>query len=78
MSQVPHQEPCSTAQSEARLYVPDHEGWSAAIKRDWNKEYCFAQNPGEDSLPPPPERRNLPAAGGRKILPQLRVAARSS
>jgi hypothetical protein len=48
MSQVPRHVPCSTAQSEARLYVPDHEGWLAAIKRDWNKEYCFAQNPGED------------------------------
>jgi hypothetical protein len=46
MPQVPH--PCSTAQSEARLYVPEHDGWTAVIKHDWNKEYCFAQNPGED------------------------------
>ena len=37
MSQVPQHDPCSTAQSEARLYVPDQEGWSAAIKRDWKK-----------------------------------------
>ena len=33
---------------ELRLYVPDHEGWEAAIKRDWTKEYCFSQNPGEN------------------------------
>jgi hypothetical protein len=31
-----------------RLYVPDSAGWKAAIKSDWNKEYCFAQKPGED------------------------------
>jgi hypothetical protein len=38
----------SAGQAEARLYVVEHEGWTAAIKRDWNKEYCFAQNPGEN------------------------------
>jgi hypothetical protein len=56
MPQVPpHQFPprqasdqCSTAQSEARLYVPEHDGWTAVIKHDWNKEYCFSQNPGDD------------------------------
>jgi hypothetical protein len=33
---------------EERLYVPDYAGWKAAIKSDWNKEYCFVQKPGED------------------------------
>lgn len=34
--------------SEARFYLPAHEGWTAAIKQDWSKEYCFMQMPGED------------------------------
>jgi hypothetical protein len=34
--------------AKERLYVPDFTGWKAAIKEDWNKEYCFAQMPGED------------------------------
>jgi hypothetical protein len=33
---------------EERLYVPDYAGWKAAIKHDWNKEYCFVQKPGEN------------------------------
>ncbi len=33
---------------EERLYVPDHAGWRAAIKQDWNKEYCYIQRPGEE------------------------------
>jgi hypothetical protein len=33
---------------EGRLYVPDYAGWKAAVKQDWNKEYCFLQRPGED------------------------------
>jgi hypothetical protein len=46
MPQVPPQR--SDVQAEARLYVVEHEGWTSAIKHDWNKEYCFAQNPGEN------------------------------
>lgn len=49
--EIPSQSPMSnapTSKREARLYVPDHEGWEAAIKRDWTKEYCFSQNPGEN------------------------------
>jgi hypothetical protein len=45
-SESPSQPP--TAKAEARLYVPDHDGWEASIKRDWTKEYCFSQNPGEN------------------------------
>lgn len=51
MSDVPSSESPSQSpppKSEARLYVPDHEGWEAAIKRDWTKEYCFSQNPGDN------------------------------
>lgn len=33
---------------EGRLYVPESAGWKAAIKQDWNKEYCYIQRPGED------------------------------
>jgi hypothetical protein len=33
---------------EGRLYVPEHEPWKAAIKHDWNKEYCYSQRPGEN------------------------------
>ena len=32
---------------DRRLYVP-LEGWQAHVKRGWEKEYCYAQNPGED------------------------------
>jgi hypothetical protein len=46
LPEIPSQLP--TPKREARLYVPDHEGWAAAIKRDWTKEYCFSQNPGEN------------------------------
>ena len=34
--------------SEARLYVSDPAGWEVHIKRGWDKEYCFFQNPDED------------------------------
>jgi len=33
---------------DGRLYVPHGEGWSARIKSDWQKEYCYSQNPDED------------------------------
>ncbi len=38
----------SSRKTEVRLYVPEQDRWTAAIKRDWLKEYCFGQNPGED------------------------------
>jgi len=34
--------------ADTRLYLPDSEGWEAGIKRDWESEYCFSANPGED------------------------------
>lgn len=34
--------------ADARVYLPDSEGWEAEIKRDWENEYCFSANPGED------------------------------
>ena len=33
---------------DSRLYLPDHEGWHAEIKRDWESEFCFTANPGEN------------------------------
>lgn len=33
---------------DVRLYVPDSEGWSAAVKQDSEKVYCYQKNPGED------------------------------
>jgi hypothetical protein len=33
---------------DARLYVSAPEGWEARLKQGWEKEYCYAQNPGED------------------------------
>jgi hypothetical protein len=33
---------------DARLYVLSPEGWEARVKHTWDKEYCYAQNPGED------------------------------
>lgn len=36
------------APPDARVYVPMPEGWQARIKQGWEKDYCFAKNPGED------------------------------
>ena len=38
-------------QPDHRLYVPP-DGWEAHVKRGWEKEYCYAQNPGEDFFHP--------------------------
>ena len=43
----PTPEPIDFA-TERRMYVPHFEGWSARIKTNWDKDYCFAKNPGED------------------------------
>jgi hypothetical protein len=40
--------PPGSRSGDARLYVPEPEAWEAHIKRGWEKEYCFFQNPGED------------------------------
>lgn len=31
-----------------RVYVPNPEGWNAHLKQNWEKEYCYLQNPSED------------------------------
>lgn len=31
-----------------RVYVPQPDGWTAHIKQNWEREYCFLKNPGED------------------------------
>ncbi len=33
---------------DARLYVPDTDGWKAVIKHDSEKQYCYQKRPGED------------------------------
>ena len=33
---------------DLRLYLPQPERWSAHIKQNWEKEYCFQKNPGEE------------------------------
>ena len=33
---------------DMRLYVPDSEAHQVQIMRGGEREYCFAQNPGED------------------------------
>jgi hypothetical protein len=40
--------PGAARAGDTRIYVPEHQGWTAAIKHGWTKEYCFLQNPGED------------------------------
>jgi hypothetical protein len=34
--------------ADARLYVPDADGWEVQIKRDSTKQYCYQKRPGED------------------------------
>ncbi|MBI1345027.1 hypothetical protein GC163_01920 [bacterium] len=33
---------------DVRLYAPDSEDWTAHIKNDSEKIYCYQKNPGED------------------------------
>ena len=34
---------------DSRLYLPGwDEGWRVQLKTTWDREYCFAKNPGED------------------------------
>ncbi len=33
---------------DIRLYLSQPDGWSAHIKQNWEKEYCFHKKPGED------------------------------
>lgn len=38
----------ATDSADARLYLPDPEGWTARVKRSWDKQYCFYKQPGQD------------------------------
>lgn len=38
------------AREDNRLYVPHCEGWNAKIKHDASKEYCYFQEPGEETF----------------------------
>ena len=33
---------------DSRLYVPDNEDWGVEIKRDSDRIYCYAKQPGQD------------------------------
>ncbi len=34
---------------DSRLYLPGwKEGWQVRLKTTWEREYCFAMNPGEE------------------------------
>ena len=34
---------------DSRLYLPGWEdGWTVKLKTTWEREYCFAKNPGEE------------------------------
>lgn len=35
-------------ETDRRLYIPFPEGWEARVKIGWEKDYCFAKNPGQD------------------------------
>jgi len=37
-----------TADGDYRVYAPYPDEWRAILKHDWERDYCFAQNPGED------------------------------
>ncbi|HUQ70873.1 MAG TPA: hypothetical protein VM165_15190 [Planctomycetaceae bacterium] len=42
------QEPPAAADvPDVRLYVPDSQDWTAVIKSDSEKIYCYQKNPGE-------------------------------
>ncbi len=42
-------EPRGSAEAGGRLFLPGFEdGWSVAVKTTWDRDYCFAKNPGED------------------------------
>jgi hypothetical protein len=43
-------EPIVADAGDVRLYLPDPEGWTARVKRGWEKLYCFYKRPDEDSF----------------------------
>ena len=38
----------NSGSKDIRLYVPNNDGWSAEVKQNSTKEYCYYKNPGED------------------------------
>ncbi|MFO1006001.1 MAG: hypothetical protein U0929_08580 [Planctomycetaceae bacterium] len=44
----PDESASAPVEYERRVYVPHYEGWSAQIKTNWDKDYCYTKNPGED------------------------------
>ena len=44
----PENEAPPELENDLRLYAPHPDEWRAALKQGWERDYCFAQNPGED------------------------------
>lgn len=42
------EQPHPELEQDIRLYVLEPENWQARVKQDWEKEYCYQKNPGED------------------------------
>ena len=36
--------------ADVRFYIPEPKIWTARVKVDWEKEYCYAKLPGQDYL----------------------------
>ncbi len=32
------------------MYIPEPKVWTARVKQNWDKEYCYARFPGQDYL----------------------------
>ena len=44
------QEPPAERVPDVRLYIPEPKVWTARVKMNWEKEYCYARFPGQDYL----------------------------
>lgn len=40
--------PDSPADSDVRLYFKHHDEWQVLVKRNWEKQYCYAKLPGQN------------------------------
>jgi hypothetical protein len=47
---TPAGSPSGDQPPDIRLYVPESKVWTARVKSNWEKEYCYAKFPGQDYL----------------------------
>ena len=40
--------PPASPSLDGRLYLTDTDGWSARVKKGWERLYCFYKQPGEE------------------------------